>query len=66
VSFTAFFYINQNTEDRARGEAAVTRECRLDTRQATIEAVSLQSIHWDLKDPEGGAIKAREVLAGTD
>lgn len=64
VSFTAFFYVNQNAEDRARGEAAVSGECRLDTRQATIEAVSLQSIHWDLRDPAGGEVKAHEVLDG--
>lgn len=65
ASFTAFFYVNQNAEDRARGEAAVSGECRLDTRQATIEAVSLQSIHWDLRDPAGGEVKAHEVFNGT-
>jgi hypothetical protein len=65
ASFTAFFYVNRNAEDRARGEAAVTGECRLDTRQATIEAVALETIHWDLRDPSGSQIKAREVLDGT-
>jgi hypothetical protein len=64
ASFTAFFYVNQNTEDRARGEAAVSGECRLDTRDVTIGAVSLQSIHWDLRDPTGGEVKAHEVLDG--
>jgi len=62
VSFTAFFYVNQNAEDKARGEAAVSGQCRVDTRHATIEAMSLQSINWDLKDPAGGQIKTREVL----
>ncbi|MGB8198253.1 MAG: hypothetical protein WCF33_00915 [Pseudonocardiaceae bacterium] len=64
VSFTAFFYVNRNAEDRAQGEAAVSGECRLDTRQATIEAVNLQRISWDLKGPAGGQIKAHEVLDG--
>lgn len=64
VSFSAFFYINQNVEDRPRGEAAVSGECKLDTRQATIEALSLQSIHWDLRDPAGTEVKAHEVLDG--
>lgn len=64
VSFTAFFYVNQNTEDGVRGEAAVSGECRLDTRRAAIEAVSLQSIHWKLRDPAGSEIKTREVLDG--
>lgn len=64
VSFTAFFYVNRNAEDKTRGEAAVSGECRLDTRQVTIEAMSLQTIHWDLIDPAGRQIKAREVLDG--
>jgi hypothetical protein len=62
VSFTVFFYVNQDAEDKPRGEAAVSGECRLDTRRATIEAVSLQNIHWDLRDPAEGELKVREVL----
>jgi hypothetical protein len=34
----------------------------VDIRRVTIEAVSLQSIHWDLRDLAGDQIKVREVL----
>jgi hypothetical protein len=62
VSFTAFFYVNKEIDGRSTGEAAVSGECMLNTRQASIEAVSLRTIHWTLRDPNGGTIKVREVL----
>jgi len=63
ASFTAFFYINQRVEDRPSGEAGVSGECALNTRQSEIESVALQSIHWSLDDPQGGRFGAHEVLA---
>src|SRR5262249_33795334 len=62
VSFTAFFHVNKGIEDRPHGEAAVVGQCRLDAREASIDAVSLQVIHWTLSHPDGGTGKVREVL----
>jgi hypothetical protein len=62
VSFSAFFHVNQGVEDRAHGEAIVSGDCRLDTRQAAIEATSLHSVDWRLRDPVRGEVRAHEVL----
>ncbi|KAB1119123.1 hypothetical protein [Micromonospora aurantiaca] len=64
TSFTAFFNVEQDAEAEGKGEAAVSGECRLDTRQATIDSVSLHSIHWRLPDAAGGVAKVYEVLDG--
>lgn len=62
VSFTAFFHINRGIDDKPHGEAAVVGQCRLNAREASVDAMSLETIHWTLNDPEGGTAKARELL----
>ncbi|MET8384296.1 PIN domain-containing protein [Streptosporangium canum] len=62
VSFAAFFYVNKDAEDSVRGEAAVSGECRLDTRQGTIEAFSSRTIDWRLRDPVKGEFRLHEIL----
>jgi hypothetical protein len=64
VSFTAFFTINQGIEDALHGEAAVTGQCRLDTRQPSIKAVSIQLVHWTLTGPDGKTTRMREAPDG--
>ncbi|MEU3113855.1 hypothetical protein ABZ652_07220 [Micromonospora chalcea] len=62
VSFSAFFLINNGIEDRPHGDAVVVGQCRLDAREASIDAVTLEVIHWTLSNPGGGMGKVREVL----
>ncbi|WP_436758217.1 PIN domain-containing protein [Streptosporangium sp. V21-05] len=62
VSFTAFFNIEGGVEDDMEGEAAISGECKLNTRGGAVEEVSLQSIHWTLRYPDGYVVKSHEIL----
>jgi hypothetical protein len=63
VSFTAFFHVNKDIEDRLHGEATVSGECTLDTRQTTLDSVTLNSIDWRLRDQDGKVMRVPEILA---
>ncbi|GAA1867287.1 PIN domain-containing protein [Asanoa iriomotensis] len=62
VSFSAFYFINKGVNDVPHGQAAVSGECVLDTRAASIDLVSLANINWKLTRPEGGELNSHEVL----
>ncbi len=66
VSFSAFFDVNRDVEDKRRGEIAIRGESQLDTRNGVIEVVSWTGIYWRSQGAPGMWIKADEKLEMAD
>jgi hypothetical protein len=60
----AAFFMSIRTPKTGRGERPQYPESAGWTPGSDDRSSGLQSMHWDLRDPAGGEIKAHEVLDG--